>query len=37
MNDSGYTDFYMWVPLGYKIASKMFDLLRKNKPLCRED
>ncbi len=31
--DSGYTDFNMWVPLGCKIASRMFDLIRKKKAL----
>ncbi len=37
LTDSGYADFNMWVPLGCKIASIMFDLLRKNKALCRGD
>ncbi len=35
--DSSYTDFNMCVPLGCKIASRMFDLLRKKKALCRGD
>ncbi len=35
--DSGYTDLNMWVPLGCNIASRMFDLLRKKKALCRGD
>ncbi len=35
--DSSYTDFNMWVPLGCKIASRMFDLLKKKKALCRRD
>ncbi len=34
--DSGYTDFIMWMPLGRKIASRMFDLLRKRK-YCVEE
>ncbi len=37
LTDSGYTDFNMWVPLGSKIASRMFDLLKKKKALCRRD
>ncbi len=37
LNDSDYTDFNMLVPLGCKIASRMFDLLRKKKALCRGD
>ncbi len=34
---SGYTDFNMWMSLGCNIASRMFDLLRKKKALCRGD
>ncbi len=26
LNDSGYSDFNMWVPLGCKITSRMFHL-----------
>ncbi len=37
LTDSGNTDFNMWVPLGCKIASRMFDLLKKKKALCRRD
>ncbi len=37
LTDSGYIDFNMWVPLGCKIASRMFDLLKKKKALCRGD
>ncbi len=40
LTESGDTDFniIMWVPLGCKIASRMFDLLRKKKALwCRGD
>ncbi len=37
LTDSGYTDFNMWVPLGCKIASRMFDLLKKKKALCKRD
>ncbi len=37
LTDSGYTDFNMWVRLGCKIASRMFDLLKKMKALCRGD
>ncbi len=37
LTDRGYIDFNMWVPLGFKIASRIFDLLRKKKSLCRED
>ncbi len=37
LTDSGYTDFNMWVPLGCKIASRMFDLLMKKKALSRGD
>ncbi len=37
LTDSGFTDFNMWVPLGCKIASRMFDLLKKKKALCRRD
>ncbi len=39
LTESGDTDFniIMWVPLGCKIASRMFDLLRKKKVLCRGD
>ncbi len=37
LTDSGYTDFNMRLPLGCKIASRMFDLLRKKKALCRGD
>ncbi len=37
LTDSCYTDFNMWVPLGCNIASRMFDLLRKRKALCRGD
>ncbi len=35
--DSGYSDFNMWMPLGGKIASRMFDMLQKNKSFCTED
>ncbi len=37
LTNIGYTDFSMWVPLGCKIASRMFDLLKKKKALCRRD
>ncbi len=37
LTNSVYTDFNMWVPLGCKIASRMFDLLKKKKALCRRD
>ncbi len=35
--DSGYSDYNMWVPLGCKIASRMFHLLMKKKALYRGD
>ncbi len=37
LTDSAYTDFNMWIPLGCKIASRMFDLLKKKKALYRRD
>ncbi len=37
LTDSGNTNFNMWVPLRCKIASRMFDLLRKKKALRRGD
>ncbi len=37
LTDIGYTYFNMWVPLGCKIASRMFGLLREKKALCRGD
>ncbi len=37
VKDSGYNDFNMWVPLGCKIVSRMFNLLTKTKSLCRGD
>ncbi len=33
LTDSGYTDFNTWVPLGCKIASRMFDLLKKKESI----
>ncbi len=36
LTDSGYTDFNMWVPLGCKIASRVFDLLKKRKHCVEE-
>ncbi len=35
LTDSGYSDFNIWVPLCCKIAGRIFDLLTKNKALCR--
>ncbi len=37
LTDIGYTDFNMWVPLECTIASRIFDLLKKKKALCRRD
>ncbi len=36
LTESGYNDFNMWVPLECKIASRMFDLLRKRKHCVEE-
>ncbi len=36
LTNSGYTDFNMLVPLGCKISSRMFDLLRKRKHFAEE-
>ncbi len=37
LTDSGYTNFNIWMPLGCNIASRMFDMPRKKKALCRGD
>ncbi len=37
LTHTGYTDFNMWVTLGCKIASRIFDLPTKTKALCRGD